>query len=83
MNISDSNQRKLLDELSVCKVMLPDIKRISIECMNSDSDVLVRDFLDSCVPDSLLSIRLNYSYGSRIKASFYLPSIQKAFKKTT
>jgi hypothetical protein len=63
--------------------MLPDIKRVRIQYMNNDSDASVRDFLDSCLPDSLQSLTINYYTSTRIKASFYLPSIQTAFKKTT
>jgi hypothetical protein len=51
--------------------------------MNNDSDASVRDFLDSCLPDSLQSLTINYGTRTRIKASFYLPSIQTSFKKTT
>jgi hypothetical protein len=83
MDLRNTNQRKLLDELSARKVMLPDIKRVRIQCMNNHSDASVRDFLDSCLPDSLQSLTINYDTNTRIKASFYLPSIQTAFKKTT
>jgi DNA-directed RNA polymerase subunit H (RpoH/RPB5) len=83
MDLSNPNQRKLLDELSARKAMLPDIKRVRIQYMNNDLDASVRDFLDNCLPDSLQSFTINHGANTRIKASFYLPSIQTAFKKTT
>jgi hypothetical protein len=74
MNLTNANQRKLLDELSARKVMLPDIKRVQIQFMNNDSDASVRDFLDSCLPDSLQSLTINYEH-KHSNQSILLPAL--------
>ena len=83
--MNDAKSRSFLDDLATSKVLIPQLKRITISDLN-DSDSKLNLFLSNWVPQNLTLLWINYpgiDFNKITKMSFYLNSLTTCLKKVT
>ena len=83
--MNDAKSRSFLDDLATSKVLIPQLKRITISDLN-DSDSNLNLFLSNWVPQNLTLLWINYpgiDFNKITKMSFYLSSLTTCLKKVT
>ena len=70
MDLTNEKDKMLLNKMSTYKIKIPDIKRVKIDKLTNDNE-LVRDFIEHCMPTNLHYLCLNRSYNELVKANYY------------
>ena len=85
LNNSKSKSKSFLGVLATSKALIPQLKRIKINCLNGSNSNL-NLFLSNWVPQNLTYLAIdcyNIDYAKPTKMNFYLSSLTTCLKKVT